>query len=30
MHLKTENMCLKIYVEICVDEKVCENTYNII
>ena len=30
MYLKTENMCLKICVEIRVDEKVCENTCNIV
>ena len=26
MYLKTENCCLKTCVEICVGEKVCENT----
>ena len=26
MCLKTENCCLKTFVEICVGEKVCENT----
>ena len=30
MHLKTENICLKICVEIHVDEKICENTCNVI
>ena len=28
MHLKTENMCLKTYVELHIGEKVCGNTYN--
>ena len=30
MCLKTENYCLKIFIEICVDEKVYENIYNIV
>ena len=30
MHLKIENMCLKTCIEICVGEKVCGNTYNIV
>ena len=30
MCLKTENCCLKTYAEIRVDEKICENKYNII
>ena len=28
--LKTENCCLKIFLKICVNEKVCENTYNVV
>ena len=30
MYLKIENCCLKICVEICVGEKVCENSCNIV
>ena len=30
MHLKIENCCLKIYMEIRVSEKVCGNKCNII
>ena len=30
MCLKTENCCLKIFVEIHVGEKMCENTCNIV
>ena len=30
MCLKIENYCLKIFVEICVGEKICENTCNVI
>ena len=30
MHLKTENMCLKICVKIHVGGKMCRNTYNVI
>ena len=30
MCLKTENYCLKTFVEIRVDEKICENTSNIV
>ena len=30
MRLKIENMCLKTCIEICVGEKVCGNTYNIV
>ena len=30
MHLKIENRCLKTYVKIRVDEKVYENTCNIV
>ena len=30
MYLKTKNMCLKTCMEIRMDEKVYENTYNII
>ena len=30
MHLKIKNIYLKICVKICVGEKICENTYNII
>ena len=30
MYLKTENCCLKIFVEIYVGEKVYENTCNIV
>ena len=28
--LKIENCCLKIFVEICVGEKVCENALNVV
>ena len=30
MYLKTDNCCLKTCVKICVDEKMCGNTYNIV
>ena len=30
MCLKTENYYLKIFVEICVGEKVCENVWNVV
>ena len=30
MCLKTENCCLKIFVEIRVGEKVCENAWNVV
>ena len=30
MHLKTENCSLKTCVEICVSEKVCRNTCNVV
>ena len=30
MYLKTENCCLKICMEICVNEKVRKNTCNVI
>jgi len=30
MYLKNKNYYLKTFVEICVSEKVCENTYNVV
>ena len=30
MYLKTENCCLKIFVEIRVGEKMCENAWNVV
>ena len=30
MCLKIENCCLKTFLKIHVDEKMCENTYNIV
>ena len=30
MHLKIKNCYLKIYLKICVGEKVCKNMYNVI
>ena len=30
MCLKTKNCCLETFMEICVDEKVCENMWNVV